>query len=155
MYISGRNRGGGYTTMRRCGNCSESRYNIYICKKNEEISNVYSSKWFQLITVVHNHLAQSITSHSQSPRALFQTLQPPNSIIPPQHKKIYRFLYRSFLQRFLQPLNKFVHCAQPCCTSYNATNPTDRPMRYPLRPTFYLAVVVQLSSTQLNPVYFV
>ena len=43
MYMSGRGRDGGRTTMRYCGNCSEPRYNICICKKDEEMSNVYSS----------------------------------------------------------------------------------------------------------------
>ncbi len=43
MCTSGRGRGGGRTTMRRCGNCSEPGYNARICKKDEEMSNVYSS----------------------------------------------------------------------------------------------------------------
>ncbi len=115
------------------------------------ILNVIFHSYFSLI---QNRLTWFIiTSRSQSPRALFQTLQPPNSITPPQHKKIYRFLYCSFLQRSLQPLNKFVHCIQPCRTSYNAVSPTDRLARHPLRPTFYLAVIVQPPSTQLNPVH--
>ncbi len=49
IYINGYSRGGGCTTIRRCSNCSESGYNAYICKKDEEISNIYSFKWFQLI----------------------------------------------------------------------------------------------------------
>ena len=40
---NGRGRGGGRTTIRRCGNCSEPGYNTYICKKDEEMSNIYSS----------------------------------------------------------------------------------------------------------------
>ncbi len=43
IYTSGYSRGGGRITIRRCGNCSELRYNARICKKDEEISNVYSS----------------------------------------------------------------------------------------------------------------
>ncbi len=46
---NGCNWGGGYTTIRYCDNCGEPRYNIYICKKDEEISNIYSSNWFELI----------------------------------------------------------------------------------------------------------
>ncbi len=95
----------------------------------------------------------TITSCSQSPRALFQTLQPLNSITPSQYKKIYRFLYRSLLQRSSQPFNRFVYYTQLYRTFYNAANPTDRPMRHPLRPTFYLAVVIQPPSVQLNPVH--
>src|SRR6266699_6468799 len=97
----------------------------------------------------------TITSRSQSPRALFQTLQPLNSITPPQHKKIYRFLCRSLLQRSPQPLDKFVHCVQLYRTSYNAVNPTDRFTRHSLRPTFYLTAVVRPPSIQLNPVYLI
>ncbi len=97
----------------------------------------------------------TIISHSQSPRALFQTLQPPNSITSPQHKKIYRFLCCSLLQRSLQPFNKFVYYIQPCCTFYNAVNPTDRPTHHLFRPTFYLAVIVRPPSVQLNPIYSV
>src|SRR6266566_9519470 len=95
----------------------------------------------------------TITSRSQSPRALFQTLQPFNSIIPPQYKKIYRFLYRSLLQRSLQPLDKFIYCAQPCRTSYNTANPINRPIYHPFQPTFYLTIVVRPPSTQLNPMH--
>src|SRR6266699_6832385 len=43
MRTSGRNRSGGRTIMRRCGNCSEPGHNARICKKDEEMSNVYSS----------------------------------------------------------------------------------------------------------------
>ena len=43
IYTNGRNRGGGRITMRRCGNYSELGYNIYIYKKDKEMSNVYSS----------------------------------------------------------------------------------------------------------------
>ena len=49
MYANGYNRGGGHTTIRYCGNCNEPRYNIYIYKKDEEMFNIYSSDWFQLI----------------------------------------------------------------------------------------------------------
>ncbi len=44
MCMSGRNRGKGCMTMRCCDNCGEPGYNVRICKKDEEISNVYSSK---------------------------------------------------------------------------------------------------------------
>jgi len=109
----------------------------------------------RLIALFQRYLIMwfTITSRSQSPRALFQILQPPNSITPLQHKKIYRFLYRSLPQRSPQPPDKFVHCAQPCRTSYNTVNPTDRPTRHPLQPTFYLAVVIQPPSVQLNPIH--
>ncbi len=40
---------GDCTTIRRCNNCNESGYNIHTYKKDEEMSNVYSSNWFQLI----------------------------------------------------------------------------------------------------------
>ena len=43
IYTSGCNRSESRTTMRRCGNCSEPRYNARIYKKDEEIFNVYSS----------------------------------------------------------------------------------------------------------------
>ncbi len=43
MCMSGRGRGGGRTTMRCCGNCSEPGYNTCIYKKDEEISNIYNS----------------------------------------------------------------------------------------------------------------
>ncbi len=33
--ISGRSQSGGYTTMRRCSNYSEPRYNTYIYKKDK------------------------------------------------------------------------------------------------------------------------
>ena len=42
MHMNGRGRGGGRTTIRRCSNCGEPGYNACICKKDEEISNVYS-----------------------------------------------------------------------------------------------------------------
>ena len=44
MRMNGRSRGGGRTTMRRCSNYSKPRHNVYIYKKDEEISNVYSSE---------------------------------------------------------------------------------------------------------------
>ncbi len=43
IYMNDHGRNGGCTTMWRCGNCSELRYNVYICKKDKEMSNVYSS----------------------------------------------------------------------------------------------------------------
>ncbi len=43
MYTNSRSRGRGRTTMRCYNNCSEPRYNACIYKKNEEMSNVYSS----------------------------------------------------------------------------------------------------------------
>ncbi len=43
MYTNGCGRGGNRTIMRCYSNYSEPRYNTRICKKNEEISNVYSS----------------------------------------------------------------------------------------------------------------
>ncbi len=42
--MNSRSRGGGCTTMRRYNNCGEPGYNACIYKKNEEMSNVYSSK---------------------------------------------------------------------------------------------------------------
>ncbi len=42
--MNGCNRSGGYTTMRHYDNYSESGYNARICKKDEEMSNVYSSE---------------------------------------------------------------------------------------------------------------
>ncbi len=41
--MSGCSRDEGRITMRCCGNCGELRYNMRIYKKDEEISNVYSS----------------------------------------------------------------------------------------------------------------
>ncbi len=41
---NGRGQDEGRTTMQRCGNCSEPGYNVRICKKDEEMSNVYSSE---------------------------------------------------------------------------------------------------------------
>ncbi len=43
IYTSDRGRGGGRTTMRRYSNCNEPKYNTCIYKKDEEMSNVYSS----------------------------------------------------------------------------------------------------------------
>ena len=43
IYTSNRNRDRDRTTIRRYSNCSEFRYNTYICKKDEEISNIYNS----------------------------------------------------------------------------------------------------------------
>ena len=44
IYINGCSRGGGRTTIWRYGNCGEPGYNEYICKKDEEMFNVYSSE---------------------------------------------------------------------------------------------------------------
>ncbi len=44
IYMNDRSRNEGRTTMRRYGNCNEPGYNMCICKKNEEMSNVYSSE---------------------------------------------------------------------------------------------------------------
>ncbi len=49
MHTSSCNRGGSCTTIQRYSNYNEPRYNAHICKKNEEMSNIYSSNWFQLI----------------------------------------------------------------------------------------------------------
>ena len=43
MRMNGRGQGGDRTIVRRCGNCGELGYNARICKKDEEMSNVYSS----------------------------------------------------------------------------------------------------------------
>ncbi len=43
IYASGCGRGGGRTTVRRCGNCGEPGHNARTYKKDEEMSNVYSS----------------------------------------------------------------------------------------------------------------
>ena len=43
MYINGRGRNKGYTTIQRYSNCGESRHNAYIYKKDEEMFNIYSS----------------------------------------------------------------------------------------------------------------
>jgi len=40
---NGYGQSGGRTTIRRCGNCSEPGHNARIYKKDEEMSNVYSS----------------------------------------------------------------------------------------------------------------
>ncbi len=42
MRMNGRSRGGGYTTIRRYNNCNEPGHNARTCKKDEEMSNVYS-----------------------------------------------------------------------------------------------------------------
>ncbi len=42
MRTSDGSRGGGRTIVLRCGNCGEPGHNIRICKKDEEMSNVYS-----------------------------------------------------------------------------------------------------------------
>ncbi len=42
MRASGCGRGGGRTTVRHCGNCGEPGHNARTCKKDEEMSNVYS-----------------------------------------------------------------------------------------------------------------
>ena len=52
MYMNSCSRSGGCTIIRRCSNCGEPRYNACIYKKDEEMSNVYSSDWFQLISGV-------------------------------------------------------------------------------------------------------
>ncbi len=44
MRINSCNRSRGYMTIRRCGNCGEPGHNARIYKKDEEMSNVYSSK---------------------------------------------------------------------------------------------------------------
>jgi len=44
IYMSGCSRGGGCMTMWSCGNCNEPGYNARTCKKDEEMSNVYSSE---------------------------------------------------------------------------------------------------------------
>ncbi len=44
MCTNGRSQGGGRTTVRCCSNCSEPGHNTRIYKKDEEISNVYSSE---------------------------------------------------------------------------------------------------------------
>ncbi len=49
MYTSNYSRGGGCPIIRRYSNCGELGYNACICKKDKEISNVYSFDWFQLI----------------------------------------------------------------------------------------------------------
>ena len=43
MCTNGRGQDGGRTIVRCCGNCGEPRYNMRICKKDEKMSNVYSS----------------------------------------------------------------------------------------------------------------
>jgi len=43
IYINSRSRNEGRMIVRRCGNCGEPGYNARICKKDEEISNIYSS----------------------------------------------------------------------------------------------------------------
>ena len=42
MRMNGHGQDEGRTIMRRYNNCGEPGYNIRICKKNKEISNVYS-----------------------------------------------------------------------------------------------------------------
>jgi len=49
IYTNGYNQSGDRTTIWHYNNCNEPRYNTRIYKKNEEISNIYSSDWFQLI----------------------------------------------------------------------------------------------------------
>ncbi len=43
MCMNGRSRNKDRMTVRRCGNCGEPGYNTRIYKKNEEMSNIYSS----------------------------------------------------------------------------------------------------------------
>ncbi len=43
IYTNGCGRGKGRTIMRRYGNCNEPGYNVCICKKDEEMFNIYSS----------------------------------------------------------------------------------------------------------------
>ncbi len=52
IYMNSRGQGRGCTIIRRCDNYGEPGYNTRICKKDEEMSNVYSSDWFQLISGV-------------------------------------------------------------------------------------------------------
>jgi len=52
MCTSGCSQDRGCTTVRRCGNYSEPGHNTRICKKDKEMSNVYSSDWFQLISSI-------------------------------------------------------------------------------------------------------
>ena len=47
--MNNRGQGGGCMIMQRYGNCGEPRHNVRIYKKDEEIFNVYSFDWFQLI----------------------------------------------------------------------------------------------------------
>ncbi len=44
IYINGYSRGGGCMTMQYCGNCNKPGYNTRICKKDEQMFNVYSSE---------------------------------------------------------------------------------------------------------------
>ncbi len=44
MRMSGCGQSGGRITMRCYGNCGELGYNARTCKKDEEMSNVYSSE---------------------------------------------------------------------------------------------------------------
>ncbi len=43
IYTNGRSRGKSRTIIRRYSNCNELGHNTHIYKKNEEISNIYSS----------------------------------------------------------------------------------------------------------------
>ena len=43
IYTNSCNRGKGCTIIQRYNNCNEPGYNTYTCKKNEEMSNIYSS----------------------------------------------------------------------------------------------------------------
>ncbi len=43
IHARGCSRGGGRITMRHYGNCGKPGYNTHICKKDEEMSNIYSS----------------------------------------------------------------------------------------------------------------
>ncbi len=52
IYTNGCSQGEDRTIIWCYGNYGESGYNIYIYKKNEEIFNIYSSDWFQLISGV-------------------------------------------------------------------------------------------------------
>ncbi len=44
MRTNGRSQGRGCTIMRCCSNRGEPGYNICTCKKNEKMSNIYSSE---------------------------------------------------------------------------------------------------------------
>ena len=44
MYMNSHNQNGGCTIIRRYSNYSKPRHNARICKKDEEMSNVYSSE---------------------------------------------------------------------------------------------------------------
>ncbi len=43
IYTNGRSQDGSRTIVRRCSNCGEPGHNTCIYKKDEEMSNIYSS----------------------------------------------------------------------------------------------------------------